>query len=84
MKTGSKKIHIQYFALMREERGLSTESYETEATDAQQLYDELNKKHGFSLTSDRLRVSINDKFEHWNHAINENDRIVFIPPVAGG
>ncbi len=84
MKPGSKTIHIQYYALMREERGLSNESYNTDAQDAQQLFAELNQQFRFSLPPERLRVSINDQFENWNSAINENDRIVFIPPVAGG
>ncbi len=84
MKPSSKTIHIQYYALMREERGLSNESYNTDAQNAQQLFDELNQKFRFSLAAERLRVSINDQFENWNSNINENDRIVFIPPVAGG
>lgn len=84
MKTGSKTIHIQYFALMREERGLSKESYDTDASNAQELFDELKQKYHFSLDADRLRVSINDQFENWNSALHENDSIVFIPPVAGG
>ncbi len=84
MNTGSKTIHIQYFALMREERGLSKESYATDASNAQELFEELKQKYNFSLDSERLRVSINDQFENWNHALRENDSIVFIPPVAGG
>lgn len=84
MNTGSKTIHIQYFALMREERGLSKESYDTDANSAKELFDELKQKYNFSLGADRLRVSINDQFENWNYALRENDSIVFIPPVAGG
>ncbi|MBI2812311.1 MAG: MoaD/ThiS family protein [Candidatus Melainabacteria bacterium] len=84
MNTVPKTIHIQYFALMREERGLSKESYATDASNAQELFAELKQKYNFSLDSDRLRVSINDQFEDWNHALSENDSVVFIPPVAGG
>ena len=69
---------------MREERGLSKESYDTDASNAQELFDELKQKYHFSLDADRLRVSINDQFENWNSALHENDSIVFIPPVAGG
>ena len=84
MNTGSKTIHIQYFALMREERGLSKESYDTNASNAQELFEELKQKYNFSLGTERLRLSVNDQFENWNHALRENDSIVFIPPVAGG
>ncbi|CAN5727757.1 MoaD/ThiS family protein [soil metagenome] len=84
MNTGSKTIHIQYFALMREERGLSKESYDTDARNAQELFEELKQKYNFSLDAERLKVSINDQFENWSHTLRENDSIVFIPPVAGG
>jgi len=84
MNTDTKTITIQYFALMREERGLSKESYNTNASNAQELFDELKEKYHFSLEAERLRVSINDQFENWSHALRENDSIVFIPPVAGG
>lgn len=84
MNSSSKTVQIQYFALMREERGLSKESYDTDASDAQELFEELKQKYRFSLDANRLRVSINDQFADWNQSLNHNDSIVFIPPVAGG
>lgn len=84
MNSSSKTVQIQYFALLREERGLSKESYDTDASDAQELFEELKQKYRFSLDANRLRVSINDQFADWNQSLNQNDSIVFIPPVAGG
>lgn len=84
MAAPRKNIHIQYYALLREERGLSNEIYSTEAANAQELFEELQTKFAFSLPKDRLRVSINDQFEDWQSRLNENDRVVFIAPVAGG
>jgi molybdopterin converting factor small subunit len=31
-----------------------------------------------------LRVAVNDEFRDWSSALEPNDRVVFIPPVAGG
>ena len=80
----NKTIHIQYYALLREERGLSQEAYSTNAKTVQELYLELQKKFKFKLTPDLLRVAINDEFAHWNTALKSDDHVVFIPPVSGG
>jgi molybdopterin converting factor subunit 1 len=83
-KSVMKKITIQYFALLREERGLSKETYATQAKTPRELYAELKKKHPFSLGTDLLRVAVNDVFSDWDTPLQEGDSIVFIPPVAGG
>jgi molybdopterin converting factor small subunit len=31
-----------------------------------------------------LRVAVNDEFRDWTWPLQANDRVVFIPPVAGG
>jgi len=79
-----KRVHIQYFAILREQRGLAEEERETTATDAQTLYAELATAHGFTLPLDRLRAAINGSFVSWPGKIEDGDKIVFIPPVAGG
>ena len=79
-----KKIHIQYYALLREERGVSQETLSTTAKTARDLYFELQKKFKFKLSTDLLRVSINDEFADWAIPLKAGDKIVFIPPVAGG
>ena len=77
-------IHVQYFAILREQRGLSRETLSTTAATAVELYQELQARHGFSLPSDRLRVAINDEFTPWSAPLREGMSVVFIPPVAGG
>jgi molybdopterin synthase sulfur carrier subunit len=79
-----KKIHIQYYALLREERKLSEETLTTQSKTVLDLYQELKKKYRFSLNTDILRVAINNEFSDWKTVIKNNDQIVFIPPVAGG
>jgi molybdopterin converting factor small subunit len=31
-----------------------------------------------------LRVAVNESFSDWSRPLAEGDRVVFIPPVAGG
>jgi molybdopterin converting factor subunit 1 len=84
MREQEKQIHILYFALLREERGLKEETVTTGSNTARQLFDELNKKHSFSLGTERLNVAINDEFQPWDTTLESGDAVVFIPPVAGG
>jgi molybdopterin synthase sulfur carrier subunit len=78
------KIHVQYFAILREQRGLVEEVVTTSATTPAALYDELRARHGFSLPRDRIRAAVNDAFVDASAPLREGDRVVFIPPVAGG
>ena len=79
-----KIIHVHYFALLREERGLSQETITTTAHNVQELYLELKQKFGFRLNVDILRVAVNNEFKFWETPLHNNDHVVFIPPVAGG
>ncbi len=79
-----KTVHLHYFALLREQRGLSTETLTTDAADAAALYEELRARHGFTLPAARLRVAVNDTFAPWPAPLADNDTVAFIPPVAGG
>lgn len=79
-----KTVHIKYFALLREERGLAAESIDTEADDLAQLYNEVRSRHSFSLPLERMAVAVNDGFREWHDRLQDQDVIVFVPPVAGG
>ncbi len=78
------KVHIQYFALLREQRGATEETLETTAATPGALYAELRQRHRFSLPLERIRAAINDDFVRADAALHDGDRVVFIPPVAGG
>jgi molybdopterin converting factor subunit 1 len=82
--SSEKKVRIQYFAVLRDQRGMSTETLSTAAKTPRDLYDELRVQHGFTMGADRLGVAINDEFASWDQLLNDSDRVVFIPPVAGG
>ena len=79
-----KTLHVQYFALLREQRGLPAETLATDAPDAAALYAELAARHGFTLPETRLRAAINGDFAPWSAPLHNGDEVVFIPPVAGG
>ena len=78
------RVRVDYFAALRELRGLSSEEIQTECGTALDLYDELSARHGFTLDPKIIRVSLNDEFAPADADIKEGDSIVFIPPVAGG
>jgi len=78
------EIRVQYYALLREQAGRSTETLATRARTPRELYDELAAKYPFTLPAEMLRVAINAEFGEWSHPLKAGDAVVFIPPVAGG
>jgi molybdopterin converting factor subunit 1 len=79
-----KRIQVQYFALLREQARRSEETLETTAANPASLYEQVRDTHGFTLPRALLRVAINDEFRDWDTTLADGDRVVFIPPVAGG
>jgi len=77
-------VNVQYFAILREQRGRTEEKLTTAAATPAALYNELRARHGFTLPADRVRAAVNDAFVTATAALQDGDRIVFIPPVAGG
>ena len=84
LKSPKKIIHIQYYALLREERKKSSEKVLTHAQTTKELYQELRLKYHFKLNTEMLKVAVNDQFADWNTKLKNNDEVIFIPPVAGG
>ena len=80
----NKTISVQYFAILREQRGVTQEKVVTSAATPAALYDELRGQYKFTLPGDRVRAAVNDAFVEPSAPLREGDRIVFIPPVAGG
>jgi sulfur-carrier protein len=78
------QLHLQYFALLREQRGLRAETVETTAATPGRLYEELKAKYAFTLPGDRVRAAVNGEFVPAEAPLKTGDTVVFIPPVAGG
>lgn len=79
-----RQINVQYYALLREQAGRSSESLVTAAVTPRELYLELRERYPFSLAPEMLRVAVNSEFGEWNQRLSAGDSVVFIPPVAGG
>ena len=77
-------VHVQYFAILREQRGVMQEQLTTAAGTPDALYEELRSRHRFTLPAARIRAAVNDEFVAPTAPLRDGDRVVFIPPVAGG
>ena len=81
----SRQIHVRFFAILREQAGCSTLTLETAAPDPKALYTELQAKFpGLTFPVALLRVSCNERYADPAVPLAAGDRVVFIPPVAGG
>lgn len=79
-----KLINVKYYALLREQAGLSHEDIEVSCQTYGELYKDLQKKYQFTLPLEMIQVAVNDEFSEISENIIEGARVVFIPPVAGG
>lgn len=77
-------IKILYFASLREQRGLSSESLKTECRTALDLWNTLSHEHKLDMKLEILKVAANDEYVDFSYQLKSGDQIVFIPPVAGG
>jgi molybdopterin-guanine dinucleotide biosynthesis protein A len=80
----ARRLNVRYFAMLREQAGVSCEDLHTSAATPAELYDEVRRVHHLTISPESLRVAINDEFGDWRTALNDGDTVVFLPPVAGG
>lgn len=80
----AREIRVQYYALLREQAGRSSETLQTRARTPRELYLELGARYPFTLPPEMLRVAVNAEFGEWTQPLKPGDAVVFIPPVAGG
>ena len=78
------QIHIRFFAVLREQAGCGVLDVETSAHSPAELYAELQQKHALTFPVSLLRVSLNERYVEMTTRLAPGDRVVFIPPVAGG
>lgn len=77
-------LHLKFFAALREQAGVSALDVTTDARTPAELYAELAAARGLTLPATLLRVAINDRYATMDAPLQAGDRVVFIPPVAGG
>ena len=78
------RLRLRYFASLRECAGRAEETVDTRAATPAELYAELAGRHHFLLNRLQLQVAVNSSFADWDRKLNDDDEVVFIPPVAGG
>lgn len=79
-----KKITVRYFALFRENAGISGETIDSDANTAAALFEQLKHRHGSAEPSAHCKVAINDELAEWDSPISDGDVVLLFPPVAGG
>ena len=85
MTAPAPSFHVRFFAILREQAGCATFEVSSAAADASQLYAELQQRFpGLVFPAHLLRVSVNERYASMDAALNPGDRVVFIPPIAGG
>lgn len=77
-------VQIQYFASLREQRGLQSENVTTAASTSEGLYQQLCQQHGFSLPASRVKYAIDDAYVDGGFILADGMTLTFIPPVSGG
>jgi sulfur-carrier protein len=82
--TASRQVHIRFFAVLREQAGVAALDVTTSARTPAELYLELTATRGLKLPATLLRVALNDRYATMDTPLQPGDRVVFIPPVAGG
>ena len=81
----SRSLQIRFFAVLREQAGRSTLEVDSAAPDANALYTELQARYpGLVFPAQLLKVSINERYAAMDAPLAAGDRVVFIPPIAGG
>jgi molybdopterin synthase sulfur carrier subunit len=82
------KVHIKYFASIREALGTGSETVDTAAPTLAALRDELLTRGGaYALALARgkaVRLAINQTLSDESAALVEGAEIAFFPPVTGG
>lgn len=79
-----RQLHVRFFAVLREQAGCSAVDVESAAPTPAALYAELQARHALTFPVALLRVSVNERYADMSTPLAAGDRIVFIPPVAGG
>lgn len=79
-------VRIKFFAMLRERAGVADVSKEIEAgSSVADLWRQLQKDYPkLDVPGIRLLYAVNQNYVGLDHKLNENDEVVFVPPVSGG
>jgi len=76
------KIHIKYFASIRDLTGKDAEDLDVkENISAKELWKLIIKETNFSA---KVYIAVNHEYVDVDYILNDGDEIAFFPPVTGG
>ena len=78
------KVHLKYFASVREAMGSSGETLETVATTIADLRAQLVARGAQTLARPSVRAALNRVMCTDDVALSEGCEVAFFPPVTGG
>ena len=79
-----KNITVRYFAVFRENAGMSEESLQLNVETALDVFEQTRERHGSNEPLGHCKVAINDEMADWSTAVADGDTVLLFPPVAGG
>lgn len=80
----TRRITVKFFALLREQSGCRELILETVAPTPAELYTELMQTRGLTVPPAILTYAVNGRYVPGDTPLAAEDRVTFIPPVAGG
>jgi len=80
------KVRVKFFAILRERVGAGEITKEmAEGSTVAELWKALQQDYPkLNVPGIRLLYAVNQDYVGLDHALKEQDEIVFIPPVSGG
>ena len=82
------KVHLKYFASIRESLGTGSETWETQATTLALLRDELigrSPVYANALARGKaVRIALNQTLSEESAVLVDGSEVAFFPPVTGG
>lgn len=79
-----REVRVAWFGHLAERRKLREEGVTTAAETVGALLREMSILHGLGLDPALIRLAVNDEFASETHKLQTGDKIVFLPPFAGG
>ncbi len=79
-----KNITVKFFALLREQANCRECALQTHSCSPAELYAELADARGLNVPAGLLTYAVNERYVSPDSALQDGDRVAFIPPVAGG
>lgn len=80
------KVRVKFFAILRERVGASEIAKEiAQGSTVGDLWRQLQKDYPkLDVPGIRLLYAVNQSYVSLDQELNDNDEVVFIPPVSGG